>query len=95
LTIHLVVTGSAKCVLSALTPRARGVKERNDTPTRKNGDEGAFLAGKVIIHVGRDTRKERRNLEGCSKTHEETAETDVALGNKAQGTESANPDGCM
>jgi len=45
--------------------------------------------------VGRDTRKERRNLESCSKTHEEMAETDVALGNKAQGPESVNPDGCM
>jgi len=66
--------------LSALTPRARGVKERNDTRTGKNGDEGAFLAGEVIIHVGRD----KGNLEGCSKTHEEMAETDVALGNKAR-----------
>jgi len=66
--------------LSALTPRARGVKERNDARTEKNGDEGAFLAGEVIIHAGRDTG----NLEGCSKTHEEMAETDVALGNKAR-----------
>lgn len=42
----------------------------------KNSSEGAFLA-EVIIHVGRDTRKE-----SCFKTHEEIAETNAALGNK-------------
>lgn len=50
---------------------------------KENGDEEAFLAGQVIIHVDRG-RGKKGSIVGF-KTHEETTETDVrALGNKAR-----------
>lgn len=51
-------------------------KERNGIRAGKNGNEGAFLAGEVIIHVDRDTGKE-----SCFKTR---VETDAASENKAR-----------